>query len=374
MHRIKRRILSLVLTFCLLTGLTTVHLSADDTFTITYMTNAGVEMGTIEYTVGDPDNALPETSDFGTLFGAFLTRAKEKGSVAVPNTTIWYTDADFMQPATFPTGVAGESYTLYCKFTTGLSLDSVTNGAENKSYSTVKGPVQPFFHVSSSNTNARNDQYDATSSVFEKQVDGAWIEVDDSYFTDYDGNKWPNMIYFSNVSDSGTYRLKYLRYTATDNDGNVLFYDTVYDIPGTTYAVNITPVPLTITGVQAVSRPADGSNAVQLTGGTLEGVLFGDDVSFSLGTGTLTDANPGTQKAVATNIQLTGSKAGNYTLTQPTDITVDITEPSSYTLVRPNGSGVVPDFWAAPSDEGSTEAPSAPSTEKGNPSMGGRSY
>lgn len=316
--------LALVLSFCLFPAMA--FAQENDTFTITYKTNAGVEMGTVEYEVGDVDNALPEARDMANLFVKFLNRVRQKGSVAVA-APMWYNDADFSEVATFPDGEAGKNYVLYCRFTTGLSLSSVFNGASDKSYSTVMGGtsgLQPYLSVTYSNGNARNDQYEKTLPVFEKEVNGNWVEVDESYYTDCSGSEWPTTIFFSNVSDSGLYRLKYLRYTATDNEGKVLYYDMAYDSPDVTYSVNITPVELSIVGVQAIDRNCDGSNVVALTGGNLTGVLFDDDVSFDLGVGLLEDANPGADKPVAVNAKLTGSKADNYILIQPTDVQATI--------------------------------------------------
>ena len=302
---------------------------AEDTFSITYKTNAGVTMGTVSYTVGEATNNFPDVSAFSVHFNAFLQRAVQRGTVAIaPESTRWYSDSGLTQVATFPQGSAGENYTIYCRFTTGLSVTSVSNGAENKSYSEVEGLFQPNLGVSYNTTNSRSDQYMATIAVFEKNVNGTWVEVDESYRTDYRHNVWPNTIWFSNVSDSGTYRLKYLRYTTTDIDGNVLYYEDAYDNGGT-YEVKITPVELTITGVQAENRPFNGTPTVTLSGGTLNGVLFGDDVSFVLGTGTVAASGVGTGIPVTTNILLTGSKAGNYTLIQPSDVTVNITQAPS---------------------------------------------
>lgn len=91
---------------------------------------------------------------------------------------------------------------------------------------------------------------------------------------------------------------------------------------------------LTITGVEAVERTYNGSTSVELTGGTLVGVIDGDDVSFVLGTGTMSTPNAGPANPVTTNITLTGSDAGNYTLTQPTDVTAHIT---AIALEKPTG-------------------------------------
>jgi hypothetical protein len=88
---------------------------------------------------------------------------------------------------------------------------------------------------------------------------------------------------------------------------------------------NITTKPITITGVTAIDRAYNGTTTVTLTGGTLVGVKNGDAVGFTLGTGTVTTSSVGNNKLVATNITLTGTDAGNYSLTQPTNVTVSIT-------------------------------------------------
>ena len=96
---------------------------------------------------------------------------------------------------------------------------------------------------------------------------------------------------------------------------------------------NITPKPITITGVTATNRIYDdGKTVIILNGGTLVGVENGDAVGFILGTGT---SGTSINKPVATNITLTGTDAPNYTLTQPTDITVPITTPISTNRENP---------------------------------------
>lgn len=326
------RTLALALACALVLGLSSAPaLADDDTFEIVYKTNAGVEMGTVTYTVGAAGNAFPALEQFSTYFNAFLQRAAQKGSIYLPSSenARWYSDQALTQVAAFPQGEPGETYTIYCRFTTGLYVSDISNGAEDENYSAVGGSFQPNLSVDYS-IQGRNDVYPMGTEpvvTFERLVGGAWVEVDERYYTDYRHNTWPNIIWFSSVADSGTYRLKHLRYTATDIAGNVLFYDTVYDPAGAdkTYTVKISPVELTIDGVQAVGRPADGTTGVALTGGTLNGVLFGDDVSFELGTGAVADGSAGADKPVTTDIRLTGSAAGNYTLAQPTGLTVTLT-------------------------------------------------
>jgi trimeric autotransporter adhesin len=102
---------------------------------------------------------------------------------------------------------------------------------------------------------------------------------------------------------------------------------------------NITAKPITITGVTATDRAYNGATTVTLTGGTLVGLKSGDAVGFTLGTGTITTPNVGNGKAVTTNITLTGTDAGNYSLTQPTNVTVSITP--SETGISSSSSNVV---------------------------------
>ncbi|NCY03627.1 MAG: cadherin repeat domain-containing protein, partial [Planctomycetia bacterium] len=78
-------------------------------------------------------------------------------------------------------------------------------------------------------------------------------------------------------------------------------------------------------------RPYDGTTTVTVSGGSLVGVVGLDAVSLvggGNGTGTMADANIGTGKPVTvTGYALTGTAAGNYSLAQPTGVTVDILGP-----------------------------------------------
>ncbi|MDY5510983.1 MAG: YDG domain-containing protein, partial [Dysosmobacter sp.] len=86
---------------------------------------------------------------------------------------------------------------------------------------------------------------------------------------------------------------------------------------------------LTVTGLTATNRVYDGTRDVTLTGGTLSGVVSGDENGVSAtipDRGTVASADAGSDKAVSfTAITISGEKAGNYTLTQPT-VTVNISQ------------------------------------------------
>ncbi|MCR3921169.1 MAG: YDG domain-containing protein [Firmicutes bacterium] len=85
---------------------------------------------------------------------------------------------------------------------------------------------------------------------------------------------------------------------------------------------------ISISGVAATNRPYNGATSVEITGGTLNGVVNGDLVNAHVpASGTVDSADAGDGKAVTSAaITLSGADADNYLLTQPTGITVNITK------------------------------------------------
>ncbi|MEI8087043.1 MAG: YDG domain-containing protein, partial [Paludibacter sp.] len=80
---------------------------------------------------------------------------------------------------------------------------------------------------------------------------------------------------------------------------------------------------LTIGSASATSKMYNGTNAAVITG-TLTGIINSDDVTLT-GTGTFASSAVGTAISVTSTSTLGGTKAGNYSLTQPTGLTADIT-------------------------------------------------
>jgi trimeric autotransporter adhesin len=102
-----------------------------------------------------------------------------------------------------------------------------------------------------------------------------------------------------------------------------------YALTEPTVTANITPAPVDVNGVVAVSRPYNGmtSTTLDISGATLVGVVRGDNVTLdaSGATGTFASQNVGTSINVAVSgLSLAGADAGNYMLTQPAT-TADIT-------------------------------------------------
>jgi len=88
----------------------------------------------------------------------------------------------------------------------------------------------------------------------------------------------------------------------------------------------MTAKALTATGMTASNKEYDGGITVTFSGGTLVGIISPDVVSINTRTGSFATKTVGTGKTVnVTSITLTGTDAGNYTVTNPTGITADIT-------------------------------------------------
>jgi hypothetical protein len=82
---------------------------------------------------------------------------------------------------------------------------------------------------------------------------------------------------------------------------------------------------LTVTGVSAQSKTYDGTTSATLSGGSLVGVVGSDVVTLSLGTATFSTKSVGTGKSVAvTGSAISGADAGNYSLTEVSGLTADI--------------------------------------------------
>ena len=123
----------------------------------------------------------------------------------------------------------------------------------------------------------------------------------------------------------------------------------------------ITAKGLTISGASATSRAYNGTTNVVVSGGSLVGVESGDTSNVTLGgtpSGTVASAEVGTNKVVTvTGYTISGTAGGNYSLTQPTDVTVDITKATqtiSFNLTDSVLSNIGTLRLAATSDSGLT--------------------
>lgn len=118
-----------------------------------------------------------------------------------------------------------------------------------------------------------------------------------------------------NPTDAGTYQIQ----LSVDQQ----------DYAGTANAtLEITKRPLTITGLKAEDKEYDDNTDAKVSGGTLNGIVNGDDVSADMpASGTFADKNAGEGKTVTvTTPSLTGAKRGNYEITSVNDMTASISQ------------------------------------------------
>ena len=97
---------------------------------------------------------------------------------------------------------------------------------------------------------------------------------------------------------------------------------------GTAYKMTVTPATLTVSGAAINNKTYTGTNTATFSNqGSLSGILNSDAVSINAGTTTASFAsvNKADGIAVTTSYALTGAKAGNYTVTNPTGLTANIT-------------------------------------------------
>ncbi len=92
-----------------------------------------------------------------------------------------------------------------------------------------------------------------------------------------------------------------------------------YTVTQPTLSANITAKNLTVIGAVVTTRPYNTNTSAAILGATLDGVVNGDVVTLTNDTvGTFAQANVGENIVVTTSMQITGTDAANYTITQPT--------------------------------------------------------
>jgi uncharacterized repeat protein (TIGR02543 family) len=187
-----------------------------------------------------------------------------------------------------------------------------STGASNVNVATVSSTVNPAT-LTITGLSASNKTYDGNTTV---SVSGTaaflGLQNGDS-FTPSGSVTWafPSAIVASHtVTRTGSFLAPNSNYTVTQPSLNT----------------SITAKALTITSTAGNNKVYDGSTAATFTG-TLTGVVSPDVVTFT-GSGTFASSGAGTGIAITSTATLGGAGAGNYTLTQPTGITANITQAS----------------------------------------------
>jgi hypothetical protein len=240
--------------------------------------------------------------------------ADESGSF----TTSWYVSAD-EEGATLQLTAVGQTSGLQAQwtFTDGnstTSIDSVAVGAQGgtaATYGTANANITYTVTVGYTIANSGNGgQITPSISTLPSGVSASWNPTAATPTKGTSGNT--------------TFTLT-LSTTTTAKPTNLTFTVTATGQSGSPNsgtangALLISPKPLSISGVTAAGKVYNGTTTATLSGGSLSGVINGDTVSITAGTGTFASKNVGSQSVTATGYALSGSGAANYVLSaQPT--------------------------------------------------------
>ena len=118
--------------------------------------------------------------------------------------------------------------------------------------------------------------------------------------------------------------------------------------PDLIQTLQVNPKALTVTSALAANKAYDGTNVATITG-SLSGIINSDNVTF-IGSGTFASSTVGTAIAVTSSSSLGGTKAANYTLTQPTGLKASITILTAPVLVAAKTAAAKSDFNLAFTD------------------------
>ena len=163
---------------------------------------------------------------------------------------------------------------------------------------------------------ASNKTYDATTDA---TISGGWLS----------GVESGDVVTLSSASATGSFDDKNI---GTDKTVTTLGYTISgadadnYSLTQPSRTADITAKELTVTGAGVDNKVYDANTNATITGGTLSGVVASETVTLTSGTGTFTSVNVGTGINVTANYSISGTDAGNYSLTQPTGLSGNITQ------------------------------------------------
>lgn len=247
-----------------------------NTLTLT-ATFSGSGTETIIFTSGD--------TDYITIENGNVARAVQANGIAIPITASLSSNSNWsVQPVTHTINTVRRPITIQ---------DMVINDK-----------------VYDGNTDATVDNWGTLVNVINNDdVD----VVQTTYTADFD-NK--------NVGTNKPVTISGLTLTGTDSHNYIL-------VTPQGLEADITPLNLTVTGLTIKDKVYDGTTTAYIDNtGTLQTPIAGDDVRIDLNnyTADFDDKNVGEDKPVTvTMLGLTGTDAGNYTITLPTGFTADIT-------------------------------------------------
>ncbi|AWI25957.1 YDG domain-containing protein [Flavobacterium pallidum] len=283
-------------------------------------------------------NNIPVTST-STLSGAqsaYYTLTQPTGLTA--NITAAHTAQTITFNALSQVAYGDGSFSLNATASSGLTVSYVSS---NTSVAAVSGNTVTILSAGSTTitaSQAGDSTYDSAATVDQVlTVNPKSLTIAGAVASDkiYDNNTdavitgtLSGIVSFDSVSFTGTGTF------AAETVGNDISVTPTAALIGsaasnytltqpTGLTADITPKTLILNAAIASNKAYDGNNTAAITG-TLQGIISGDAVSY-VGTGNFATAAIGTGINVTPAITLTGTDAPNYSITQPTGLTADIT-------------------------------------------------
>jgi|GEM_PF-1703243 len=283
---------------------------------------AGTDAGnyTLSFEGAPVTNAGITTKEL-TLSGGFTAISREyNGTTAasINNVTLQLVglvagdDVTLTAIAVFPDANAGTGKTV----SLGSSVISGTDAA-NYTLSFDSAPAATanitVKQLTVSNAVAQNKVYDGTNTA---SISGASLDgtiSGDNVSLDALTGQFARVSVGTNISVSSTLTLQG---TSKNN------YTLVQPVG---LAADITAKELTVTGTVVAGKTYDGTTNATITGANLAGTVSNDDVALGTMTGSFAQSTVGNDIPVTVSLTLSGTAASNYSLTQPTGLTADIT-------------------------------------------------
>lgn len=267
-----------------------------------------------------------QVKDIPVSATALLGQTEVAGTWAFPsgNTTVPGVSSTTAYTATFtPTTGAGNYNALTTTITPTITQKAVTINGITASNKTYDGSTTATLNVSGATISNLISGDNVTLSSATGQFDDA------------------------NVGTNKTVAISGLTLGGT-SAGNY----TIASSSQATTTANITPRPLTITGVTASNKTYDGNTTATVngTGATIGDLIPGDDLTLTY-TGAFANKDVGTGKTVTVNANISGgSSAGNYQVASCNSPTADIT-PKALTITA-NDQTIT--YGDAPANDGVT--------------------
>ena len=283
--------------------------------------NTAVSSGTAKFTVGYVNNGGTFTT-FGTTDQTSSTTNTFTGSVTVnPSTSIVL----YLIPSV--TSATGTTV----RWLNGSTITLSTSAASVISTTGTLSTISTTYGTASSNTSFSVSGTNIVSGISIKPPVGLEVSTSSTFASNVGTNASPIVVGSSGTVSSTTIyvRIIYNAPVGTYNSKNILLTSSGASNVNvsTTSSLNaVAAKSLTVSGASSQNKTYDGTTTATITG-TLSGVVSPDNVVLNL-SGTFASANVGTAISVTSTSTITGTDAGNYTLTQPTTLSSNITKAS----------------------------------------------